>query len=313
MEKNMGKLIIAVLLGGISTERDISLISGKEVVKNLDKKKYEVKIYDPKTDLTKLIKDRLEIDLAFPVLHGRGGEDGAIQGFLELLNIPYVGSGILASSLAIDKYMAKKIFESSNILVPDYKIYNKKDTIELNKIKVPCVVKPIGQGSSVGVNIVKDKLDIKRAISKAFFYENRIVIEQFISGKEITVGVIGNDNPISLPIVEIVPPSGRFFDREVKYNGETKEIIPARLDENTASIAKEIAIKCHQSLGCRGFSRTDMIVKKSMSRGRSKVYVLETNTIPGMTSKSLFPNAARAAGIVYPELLDKLISLALEK
>lgn len=310
----MRKIKIAVLVGGNSSERDISLISGREVIRNLDKKKYAVNIYDPKSDLIKLAKDKSKIDVVFPVLHGAGGEDGTVQGFLELLKLPYVGSGVLASALAINKEMSKKIYRESGILTPKYQVYHRKDKIEIKKIKFPSVIKPISQGSSVGINIVRTKVSLEKALKEAFSFENRIMIEEYVLGLEVTGAVLGNSKPIALPVIEIIPPEGRFFDREVKYNGSTKEIIPARIDKTSTKMLQEMAIKCHLALGCRGLSRTDMIIRKSNVKSKkSKIYVLETNTIPGMTRESLFPKAAREAGIVFPDLLDCLIELSLEK
>lgn len=310
----MKKLKVAVLMGGTSSERDISLISGKEVAKALDRKKYQVEIYDPATDLIKLAEEKDQIDLAFPVLHGPGGEDGTIQGYLELLKLPYVGSRVLASALAMDKEVSKKVYQQSGILIPQANIYHLKDKINLSKIKLPCVVKPVSQGSSVGTNIVKSKVSLEKSIEEAFDFEERIMIEEYIEGTEVTGPVLGNEKPIALPVIEIIPPKGKFFDRQVKYDGSTEEIVPARLSKELTKRIQNIAVKAHQALGCRGFSRTDMMVRKSEVRSRkSEIYVLETNTIPGMTAESLFPKAARAAGISFSQLLDKLIELALKQ
>ena len=312
----MRKIRLAILIGGISSERDISLISGKEVVKALDKKKYEIKIYDPKSDLIKLAKDRKEIDVVFPVLHGFGGEDGTIQGYLELLKLPYVGSGVLSSALAMDKKMSKVIYKNNGLLTPKTIILSRPD-IEKNlsgvlqnirkTIGLPCVVKANNHGSSIGVYIVKNEKDLKKAINDAFKLDNEVLVEEYIKGIEVTGAVLGNQNPKALPIVEIIPPEGKFFDREVKYSGATQEIVPARLSKSLTKKVQNIAIKAHQVLGCRGFSRTDMIIKKP------KIYVLETNTIPGLTSESLFPKAAKVTGISLTNLLEKLIVLSLEK
>ncbi|OGD66670.1 hypothetical protein A3F08_03350 [Candidatus Berkelbacteria bacterium RIFCSPHIGHO2_12_FULL_36_9] len=312
----MRKIRLAILIGGISSERDISLISGKEVVKALDKKKYEIKIYDPKSDLIKLAKDRKEIDVVFPVLHGFGGEDGTIQGYLELLKLPYVGSGVLSSALAMDKKMSKVIYKNNGLLTPKTIILSRPD-IEKNlsgvlqnirkTIGLPCVVKANNHGSSIGVYIVKNEKDLKKAINDAFKLDNEVLVEEYIKGIEVTGAVLGNQNPKALPIVEIIPPEGKFFDREVKYSGATQEIVPARLSEELTKQVQDVAVKAHLMLGCRGFSRTDMIIKKP------KIYVLETNTIPGLTSESLFPKAAKVTGISLTNLLEKLIVLSLEK
>jgi len=309
----MKKIRLAVLMGGTSSERDISLISGKEVVKALNKDKYDIKVYDPATDLIKLAQDKDQIDVAFPVLHGPGGEDGTIQGFLELLELPYVGSKVLASALAMDKEMTKKVYNQEGIPTPKSITLYKFDKINLDKIKVPCVVKPVSQGSSVGTSIVKSKDGLKKAIDEAFKFEDRIMVEDYIEGMEITVSILGNKKPIALPVIEIIPPEGEFFNRQVKYNGATQEIVPARLSKQLTKYAQDIGIKVHQVLGCRGFSRTDIIIQTSSSKLQTpNLYVLETNTIPGMTRESLFPKAAKAAGISFPKLLDRLIGLALD-
>lgn len=308
----MKKIRIAVLIGGTSSERDISLISGKEVANALDRSKYEVKIYDPATDLIKLAEDKDKIDIVFPVLHGPGGEDGTIQGFLELLKLPYVGSKVLASALAMNKEISKKIYRQNDILTPDSRVFTSKDDKEIDDVTIPCVVKPISQGSSMGTSIVRTKDRLKKAIDYAFKFENKIMMEDYVDGIEITAPVLGNEQPTALPLIEIVPPEGKFFDREVKYNGQTQEIVPARLNKDLIKEAQEIAIQAHLVLGCRGLSRTDMIIEKSPIRQAQggKIYVLETNTMPGMTSESLFPKSAKTAGLNFSKLLDKLIEFA---
>lgn len=298
-------------MGGDSSERDISLISGQAVADGLDKKKYEISIYDPAKDLVKLTRDKKNIDVAFPVLHGKGGEDGTIQGLLELLKLPYVGSGVLASALAINKIKTKEIYQYYQIPTPRYLVVKKNLPDE---VSLPCVIKPISQGSSVGTSVVFEKSQLNKAFKNAFMLENTIMIEEYIDGIEITASVLGNERPLALPIIEIVPPKGKFFDRSVKYNGLTKEIVPARISPILTKKIQTLAIKTHNALGCRGFSRTDMIIKQSAAISQqSKVYVLETNTIPGMTAESLFPKAAQAAGISFSKLLDRLITLAREK
>lgn len=300
----MSKLRIAVLMGGESSERDISLISGRAVLDALDLKKYQISVYDPKKDLVKLARDKGKIDVVFPVLHGKGGEDGTIQGLLELLHLPYVGSRVLASALAMDKAKTKEIYQYYKIPTPSYSVI-KNDLA--SKISLPVVIKPISQGSSVGASVVLKKSQLSKALREAFALEDNIMVEEYIEGIEITASVLGNEKPLALPIIEIIPPDGKFFDRKVKYNGATKEIVPARISLTLTKEIQDLAIKAHICLGCRGFSRTDMIIKKN------KIYVLETNTIPGLTAESLFPKAAKAKGINFSELLDRLIRLARAK
>ncbi len=300
------KLSVAVLMGGTSSERDISLISANEVIKYLDRNKYNILKYDTAKDIDRIVKDRKKIDVVLPILHGPGGEDGEIQGFLDILGLPYMGSNVVSSAIAMDKYATKKIYKYAGILTPKFQIIkSKKDKIT---IKLPFVVKPVSQGSSVGTSIVKDKKQISKALDDAFKLENRIIIEEFIKGTEITVPIIGNENPKALPIIEIVPPKGKFFDRKNKYDNTTQEIIPARISKKLTQKAQKIAVKAHKEIGCLGLSRTDMIIKT-----KNLIYVLETNTIPGMTSESLFPKSARATGISFTKLLDRLIELALDK
>lgn len=301
---------IGVIMGGESSEREISLLTGKAIAKNLDKKKFEVKTYDIKKDLLKLFMDcyQRKIDLAFIALHGKLGEDGTIQGMLELLKIPYVGSGVLGSALGMNKIITKKIFEREKIPISKYFYFdlekfkkNKKNI--LKRTKIPCVVKPSDSGSSIGVSIVKVRKDLEKAIKKAFKESREVIVENYIKGKEISVPVLGNENPIALPVIEIIPKK-EFFSYQAKYDGTTKEIVPARISKKMAQKAQKLAIKAHQSLKCQNLCRVDMILKGN------KIYVLEVNTIPGMTEQSLFPKAAKAAGMGFSKLLEKLIKLA---
>lgn len=310
---NVKKIRVAILAGGISNERSVSLITGKEVLKNLDKTKFTGIFYDTKKDLKKLIIDifKKKIDIAFIALHGKGGEDGSIQGFLELLNVSYTGSGITASALAMDKVLSKKLFEREKIHTPKFIVFSKGqkiDTKEIEKeIGFPCCVKPAFSGSSVGVSIVKDKKKIKNAILKAFKEDEKIIIEKYIKGKEITVGILGNEKLLVLPIIEIRP-KNEFFDFKAKYDPKfSDEIVPAKIPEKISKKAKKIASKVYQLLGCRGFGRIDMIVKNGI------IYVLEVNTIPGLTPNSLLPKAAKSAGISFSKLIEKIIFYSLNE
>ncbi len=309
----MKKLTVALLCGGASAEREVSLKSGQQVYDALDKRKYNVVKYDPRDDLPRLVSDKDKIDVALIILHGRLGEDGTIQGFLELLGIPYHGSGVLGSALAMNKIASKKLYEKEGLPVSPYVVLEKEvdDPVQTVKefLSFPVVVKPEHEGSSIGLSIVEELGGLENALETAWKYDTKCLVEQYINGVEITGGVLGNKELQALPLVEIIPGEEHsFFDYEAKYTpGATHEICPARLDEETTKKAQEYAIRAHKALFCRGYSRTDMIVADD------NIYVLETNTIPGMTQTSLYPQAAAAAGISFSELLDKLIELALEE
>lgn len=309
----MKKLTIALLSGGISSERKVSLYGGNQVYEALDKEKYIVIRYDPKTDLNRLIADASKIDVALIILHGPFGEDGSIQGLLDLLDIPYQGSGVLGSALAMNKLVSKKLYEQSNIPVPSYIAIRRGDKINpeecVDRLGIPLIIKPVSGGSSIGMSIVKSIDLLKNAVDTAFAFDDTILIERYIKGIELTGAVIGNDKLEVFPIVEIIPDKEHdFFDYHAKYTaGITREICPARIDDNLAEKAKTYAKTAHKALSCKGYSRTDMILDNK------DIYVLETNTIPGMTEISLFPLAAKTAGISFDRLLDRLIELGIER
>ncbi|MBU2036944.1 D-alanine--D-alanine ligase [Patescibacteria group bacterium] len=305
------KLRIALLQGGFSAEREISIKTGRKIYENLDKKKYQVFLFDPKIQLSQFIKavNNKKIDLVFPALHGPLGEDGTIQGLLDIIGVPYVFSGVLASSLAMDKERTKKILQTEKILMPRAiavgKDYRKKD---LNKTKLPVVVKPICQGSSFGIFIVRSRKELNGAIKKAFKFGTELMIEEFVEGREITATALGNEKPQALPLIEIKPKTAEFFDFQSKYEpGASEEICPAPISRALTKKIQAAAIKIHKILGCRGVTRSDFIVKNNQP------YFLEINTIPGMTETSLVPLAAVTAGLSFPKLLDRLIELALKK
>jgi len=308
----MKRLRVALLSGGTSSERDVSLKGGDQVFAALNKDRYDVTRYDPATDLATLVAEASEIDVAFLVLHGPFGEDGTVQGFLDLLHVPYQGSGVLGSALAMDKWVSKKLYQEAGLVVPPFAVVARGESFDpdaLGKnVGYPVVVKPRLGGSSIGTSIVANPQGLENALGKAFEYDSHVIIEAFIDGPEITGGVLGNDPLQRLPIVEIVPGSDYpFFDYEAKYKaGATSEICPARISDSLSERAQAIAETAHKALCCRGYSRTDMIIREDV------IYVLETNTIPGMTPVSLFPLAAKTAGYSFEALLDRLIELALE-
>lgn len=309
----MGRLHIALLAGGWSGEREVSLKSGEAVYQALDKQKYDVTRYDPRNDLGTLINDREKIDLAFILLHGKFGEDGYIQGFLNILGIPFVGSGVLPSALALNKKIAKKLYKEAGLnVIKDITIYKGQDYSVDEIIKTlgtSLVVKPVAEGSSLGMSICHSCKELIGGIDLAFQFDQEVIIEQYMKGREVTCCVLGNRVVEALPLIEIIPnPGYTFFDFKAKYTpGATREICPAPLSESLGKAAQLCAEKAHMALECRAWSRTDMIIHDE------KIYVLETNTIPGMTETSLVPLAARTAGLSLTKLLDRLIELSLEK
>jgi D-alanine-D-alanine ligase len=303
----MSRLKIAIVTGGFSRERDISLVTGQRVLDALDPEKYIVSLCDAANRDALLALAAEKPDVAFVAMHGKGGEDGSIQGYLQWIGVPFTGSGVLASALALDKRLAKQLFACNGIDVPrDVVLTAASDRGQASQVGIPCVVKPNTQGSSDGVAIVRRTEDLPAAVEKALTYEDTVLVEEFITGVEITCGVLGNKTLELLPPVEIVPKGG-FYDRESKYvPGATDEICPARLPDAIAKRAQNIAGQCHALLGCRGMSRTDMIVSGN------RIVVLETNTMPGMTGTSLLPREANVAGYSFGQLLDRIIGLARE-
>ncbi|MDD3582347.1 MAG: D-alanine--D-alanine ligase [Desulfobacca sp.] len=309
----MTKLRLALISGGKSSERQVSLNSGEQVYQALDKNRYDIRRYDPLVDLEKLVRDAPELDIALIIMHGRGGEDGTIQGLLELLGVPYQGSGVLGSALAINKEISNQRYRQAGLKTPKEMVFPRSNIPPLTEIEarlgLPVVIKPVSEGSSIGVTIAQNQEQLAAGIDTALATDNRVLVTEFLAGTEVTGGVLGNDHLQALPLVEIVPAKDYpFFTYEAKYlAGATTEICPARISPELTTQAQQCALRAHQALECRGYSRTDMIVKDG------DIYVLETNTIPGMTATSLFPQAAQAMGLSFTALLDKLIDLALEK
>ena len=306
------KKTIALLSGGISSEREVSLLSGRQVRQALDPSKYVIRDYDPKYDLPKLVTDADLIDAALILLHGPYGEDGTIQGLLELLDIPYQGAGVLGSAVAMNKIITKQLYEKWHLPVPAYQVVRRSEFYQkaaiVEQLGLPLVVKPVSGGSSIGMSIVRTADMLDQALDDAFVQDATVLVEAHIQGIEITAGVLGNDTLEVLPLVEIVPDNAHdFFDYEAKYSaGITQEICPARIRQDLTVLAQEYAVKAHQALYCKGYSRTDLIVRGD------DLFILETNTIPGMTPTSLFPKAAEAAGISFSELMDRLIELGIQ-
>lgn len=308
------RLNVALLAGGRSGEREVSLMGAAGVERALDKEKFKVTRYDPLTDLGKIAAEADSIDFAFILLHGLWGEDGTMQGFLDLLDIPYQGSGVLGSALAMDKNLAKEIYRLNGLPVARWRTVSRGDEYSAEEfaeaLGFPIVVKPVADGSSLGMTIAGNIDELEGGIAKAIDLSGRAMAEKFISGREITVGVLGNSVPAALPVIEIIPGEGyAFFDYEAKYQpGATREVCPAEIEEEITEKAQEYGVVAHRALQLRGYSRTDMIVSDE-----GEIYILETNTIPGMTPTSLFPQAAEVHGLGFPQLLETLIALGMEK
>lgn len=298
---------IGVLLGGSSTERDISIKSGKavyEALVSLGLDAVMVDITGENTAGDQITKENIKV--AFIALHGRFGEDGTLQAILESMNIPYTGSGVLASQLAMDKIVSRAIFEKKNLNVPKYKVLKKKIfSPDIDHLMFPIVAKPATHGSSIGLSIANNKKELNKAIETAFEYDTRVILEEYIPGKEITVGIL-DDEP--LPVIQISP-KRQFFDYTAKYtSGLTEYIVPAKLPPVVSRNAQEAGISAHKALGCKSFSRVDMILD-----GNNRCVVLEVNTIPGLTAISLLPKAAACIGIDFPTLCLKIVESALNK
>lgn len=309
----MPKTKLALLSGGVSSEREVSLNSGNQVFEALNKDRFDITRYDPATDLKQLVEDAEHIDVALVLLHGPYGEDGTVQGLLDLLGIPYQGAGVLGSAAAMNKLASKRLYRQAGIPVPEYMVLNANTPVAPHDIteqmELPVVIKPACAGSSVGMTIVRSESGLKEAVDKAFKHDDCVLAEAYIKGTELTCGVIGNNDARALPVIEIVPGKDHeFFDYDAKYlPGATEEICPARIDDATTRQVREIAVKAHHALFLKGYSRTDLL----LSHG--DLYVLETNTIPGMTATSLYPQAAGVAGYSFTALLDELVDLAMEK
>ena len=345
----MNKIKLGVIFGGMSTENEVSCISGASVIKHLNKEKYnvfpiyidkignwyKVKLEDVEKSEELENKEHIEniteylkqMDVIFPVLHGLYGEDGTIQGLFELLKIPYVGCGVLASSVGMDKVYTKLIFEKANINQAKYiyiRKYNEKyiyideefneKILELediakitnNKLRFPVFVKPSNSGSSVGINKAHNIEELKNAIVEAGKYDNKILIEEGIVGKEVECAVLGNEDVISSCVGEIKS-ADEFYSYDAKYNNEnSKTLIPAEISEENSKKIQKLAIKAFKAISGRGLSRVDFFIEDKTE----KIYINEINTLPGFTSISMYPKLFEAVGISYEKLLDNLIELA---
>lgn len=307
------KMRVALLAGGTSGEREVSLNGAAEVERALDPRRFQVRRYDPATDLARLVNDAGEIDFAFILLHGLQGEDGTVQGLLDLLAIPYQGSGVLGSAIAMDKHLAKELYRQHGLPVADSVVIRPGEPVALDRIVarlgLPLVVKPVREGSSLGLTLARTPAELQTGIESAKRHDRMVMVEQYIKGREITAAVLGNDELTALPLIEIIPGEGfAFFDYTAKYQpGASREICPAPLSPELTARAQGYALGAHAALRLRGYSRTDMILDAA-----GNFCLLETNTIPGMTATSLLPQAAAKHGLAFPQFLEKLIELAFE-
>ncbi len=306
---------IAVLYGGTSGEREVSLSSGKGIIDALKANGHDVIGIDfNPSEINKIIN--LDVDLVFIGLHGKFGEDGRIQGLLDMLGIPYVGSDVLASALAMDKDKAKQIFQSSQIPVAKSRAFKVTDHTDKNKLEkkiqtlftLPFVIKPNSEGSTLGLTIIENYEQIQDAMNNALNSDDVILVEDFVQGTEITVPVLGSiGKEEALPIIEIIP-KNEYYDYESKYSaGGSEHIIPARIDEETTKLIQDYAVKAHRALGCKTYSRVDFILDQS-----NTPIILEVNTLPGMTPTSLFPDAAQSIGLTYNNMIETFVNLSIE-
>ncbi len=311
---------IGVLMGGFSSERDVSVRSGLAIYQALQELGYNSVLIDVGKDIVNVLKKE-KVRLAFLALHGGAGENGAIQGMLEVLDVPYTGSGVLASALAMDKEASKKVFIYHGLPVPPFVVIQRsafgvqrrekdsklrtQDSELRTDFEMPWVVKPAAEGSSIGVSVIKEQTELIPALEKAFLLGKRVIIEKFIEGKEVHIGILGSR---VLGGVEIKP-SLEFYNYEAKYtSGITDYIIPPRIDEAVYEKAKNIALGANTALGCSGATRVDLRID-----GYATPYVLEVNTLPGMTATSLLPKIAQSAGLSFKDLIEEIIRLALKE
>lgn len=306
---------VAVLKGGPSLEREVSLRSGTNVEMALGRLGHEVIALDADQHLVRSLRDERP-EVAFIALHGRGGEDGTVQEILEILRIPYTGSGVLASERAMDKVVSKALFRAAGVPVPHGYAFNKSafsamgaaDTLpEIQQgLGLPLVVKPARQGSALGISIVKEPGDLGGAILNAMAYDDRVLVERFVPGRELAVSVVMADDPWALPVIEAVTTGRDFYDFEARYTpGETELRAPRDLDDDIIQEAARVSIAAARALECRGIARIDLILDDE-----GRLWVLEANTIPGMTDTSLLPKAAEIAGLGFDRVVADMLDLA---
>lgn len=306
---------VAVLKGGRSLEREVSLRSGANAEAALRRLGHDVIDIDVDQRLVRTLRSERP-DAAFVALHGRGGEDGTVQELLEILEIPYTGPGVLACERAMDKVVAKAHFAAAGVPTPPYYAFGQAAFRELGaaetlpelreRLGLPLVVKPAKQGSALGITVAHEPGEVPSALMTALSYDDRVLLERFVPGRELAVSVIGTAEPWALPVVEAIPRERDFYDFEARYTpGLTELVAPARLPDAVAQDAARLAIDCYRALGCRGVSRVDMILDPD-----DRLWVLEINAIPGMTDTSLLPKAAEAAGLGFDEVVERILAEA---
>lgn len=302
MKEKLKQVNVAVLMGGLSAEREVSLKTGAAIAAALQRSGYRVVPLDVTREVARDLRRR-RIGAAFIALHGRGGEDGTMQGLLETMGIPYTGSGVLASALAMDKKHSKWVFTRNRLPHAPFTVLDREALAAkgwpCGKLSPPLVVKPTCEGSTIGISIVRRKGDLKKALRSALRYGDEVLVEQFISGRELTVGVLGDR---ALEVVEIVAVGG-FYDYKAKYrSGTTRYLVPAALEPSARKRLQRLALAAHAALGCRGASRVDFRLRRD-----GRPFLLEVNTIPGMTETSLLPKAAAAEGMSFEELVEWIL------
>jgi len=300
LREEMLKKRIGVLLGGLSAEREISLKTGQAALAALQRLGYSAVSIDVSEDLPEQLKEA-EIDVVFICLHGRFGEDGRVQGLLEMMQIPYTGSGVLASSLIIDKVATKQMLLYHELPTPGFTVFRTGEDLEelLQRCRhLPMVVKPSREGSTIGITIARSQEALRHGIDTAAALDRTVLVEEFIDGAELTVSVVNGE---ALPIIQIVPKSG-FYDYHAKYTaGQTEYLLPAPLEQGLTQQIQQVAAEIYRQLGCRGAARVDFMLRER------EFYCLEVNTIPGMTETSLLPKAAAAAGMSFEQLVERIL------
>jgi D-alanine-D-alanine ligase len=306
---------VAVLKGGRSLEREVSLRSGANAEAALRRLGHDVLELDVDQHLVRTLRAERP-DAAFIALHGRGGEDGTVQELLEILDIPYTGPGVLACERAMDKVVAKAHFAAAGIPTPASYAFGANAFRELGagdalpdireRLGLPLVVKPARQGSALGISVAHEPADVPAALMNALAYDDRVMLERFVSGRELAVSILGTRDAWALPVVEAIPRERDFYDFEARYTpGLTDFVAPAKLPDDVAQEAARIALECFRVIGCRGVGRVDMIMD-----AEERLWVLEINAIPGMTDTSLLPKAAEAAGMRFDEVVERILAEA---
>ena len=310
---------VAVLKGGRSLERQVSLRSGARVEDALGRLGHDVVAIDAGVDLIKRLREA-EPDVSFVALHGRDGEDGTVQELLEILGIPYTGSGVLGCARAVDKVITKHLLIEAGIPTPEFFAFNQTAFRELgaaealpaieDRLDFPIVVKPAAQGSALGIKFAATAADVPAALIAAFSYDQKILLERYVRGRDLAVSILdGADGPEALPVVEAVPREEDFYDFEARYQiGRTDFVCPAELPDGVTGRAQELALRTYELLGCYGFGRVDLMLD-----GDGELFVLEANPIPGLTETSLLPQAAEAAEIDFDALVGRILELAFER